>query len=82
MKPIVAAAPAYWASYLINGDASGLEPEEKKAADAWIERQGMGCPYSIEGEDFFAWRHDAMPEIGGKGATVCEYAFLVPNDAF
>lgn len=33
---------AYWASYLVNGDASGLEPEEKALADAWLERLGEG----------------------------------------
>ena len=27
--------PAHWASYLVNGDASGLEPHEIEAADRW-----------------------------------------------
>ncbi len=30
--------PSHWASYLVNGDDSGLEPEEKAAADAWQEK--------------------------------------------
>jgi hypothetical protein len=29
-------APACWASYLINGDASGLTDEEHIAADDWL----------------------------------------------
>jgi len=27
--------PAHWASYLINGDASGLEDSEQEQVDAW-----------------------------------------------
>lgn len=34
-------APAAWASYLVNGDASGLSAEEKAQADAWLEREGV-----------------------------------------
>lgn len=26
---------AHWASYLVNGDASGIEPREIELADAW-----------------------------------------------
>jgi hypothetical protein len=29
-------APSAWASYFINGDDSGLEPEEKTQADKWL----------------------------------------------
>ena len=28
--------PVYWASYLVNGDARGLEAEEKALADKWL----------------------------------------------
>lgn len=31
-------APAYWAPYLINGDASGMEDAEIAACDAWQEK--------------------------------------------
>lgn len=34
-------APAAWASYLINGDSSGLEAEEVAQVDAWAE--GLGA---------------------------------------
>ena len=30
---------ACWASYLINGDASGLSDDERQLADAWCERE-------------------------------------------
>ena len=29
-------APAYWASYLVNEDASGLDDDERRAADRWL----------------------------------------------
>ena len=35
----VAIGAACWASYLINGDASGLSEEERALADAWCERE-------------------------------------------
>jgi hypothetical protein len=34
-------APAYWASYLINGDDSGLEPGEKERADQYLKKEGI-----------------------------------------
>ncbi len=79
MKQVTATAPEYWASYLINGDASGLEPSEKAQADAWIERQGMGMPVSCSEESFLSNWHDAMLELGSKGENVLEYVFLT-ND--
>lgn len=30
--------PEYALSYLVNGDDSGLEPEEKKIIDTWVEK--------------------------------------------
>jgi len=71
--------PAYWASYLVNGDDSGLEPEEKAAADAW---QAKIAPYYVvdvarhedgEGEDpRFTWSYDLH---GGtaSGGDVIDY---------
>jgi hypothetical protein len=33
--------PAYWASYFVNGDASGLTPDERRMADQWLTREGV-----------------------------------------
>jgi hypothetical protein len=48
-------APAYWACYLINGDASGMEDDEIAECDRWCESLGewsiVGCP-SEESEHF------------------------------
>jgi len=35
----IATGAACWASYLVNGDASGLSNEERSLADAWCERE-------------------------------------------
>lgn len=45
-------APSYWAPYLINGDDSGLTEDEKKQADAFVDRVGRGTPVSCEA---FGW---------------------------
>ena len=63
-KPVNAhqfTAPAYWASYLINGDDSGIDYEAKKQADAFIKRIGMGSPVSCE-EAGIIRHHDAFWE--------------------
>jgi hypothetical protein len=69
--------PAAYASYFINGDASGLSDEERAQADAWaaFECGSAGnivdCsePYYSNGR--YAWRF--TPYNGGE---VCDYAIL------
>lgn len=36
METTTATAPAYWAPYLINGDASGMTNTEVHWADTWV----------------------------------------------
>jgi hypothetical protein len=60
--------PMYWACYLINGDASGLEDGEQSTIDAWIETENS--PWFVDvGESFFAWGNDAT----NMGGDVCQY---------
>lgn len=75
LVPFEAVAPSHWASYLINGDASGIEPEDVRQADAWIAREGLGLPVSCEDAGFH-WRHDAYAECP-LGADCQTYVFLV-----
>ena len=58
MNVIKLTAPAYWACYLINGDASGMEESEIAECDAWLESVGLGGPVGCEEEGFKHW-HDA-----------------------
>lgn len=50
--PVSYTAPSSWASYLINGDDSGLDPHEKATADEWIDSVGLGMPVSCEDAGF------------------------------
>ena len=58
MNTVTLTAPSEWASYLINGDASGLNDAEIAACDAWIDDIGVGAPVGCEDAGFINW-HDA-----------------------
>jgi len=74
---IKATAPSSWASYLINGDASGIDDTERNACDAWIAREGMGMPVDCEDAGFIRI-HDA--DLEAPFAADCQtYTFLVPK---
>jgi hypothetical protein len=51
-------APSAWASYLINGDASGLEDDEQRACDAWLASEKLGAPVDCF-DAGFCHSHDA-----------------------
>ena len=74
-----ATAPSAWASYLINGDASGLDDNEKRQADEWIDSLGWGGPVCCEDAGFIAW-HDAR-NVCALASDCQEYQFLVKESA-
>lgn len=50
-------APSFLASYLVNGDASGLEDSEQAACDAWLATlPGQWC-VNAEEIGFQSWHH-------------------------
>ena len=66
--------PAYWASYLINGDASGYSDEEIAEIDDF--RAGKGrCEGCSDETEEFSWRNDAN-KLGGM---VTEFYFQESN---
>ena len=65
---IIYTLPAYWASYLINGDASGLDDDEIEAVDWFLRREDSPLIVDV-GEPYFSHRNDAT-RLGGD---VCEY---------
>jgi len=73
-ETIEAIAPSYWASYLINGDASGMHTADEKAADAWIARYGCGSPVDCR-DAGFRRMHDAWHECP-LGTDCQTYVFL------
>ena len=65
--------PACWASYLINGDCSGLDPIEVRACDRWLRRLGTWYVVDVaDDEPRFSWSYDLH---GGtaRGGDVVDY---------
>lgn len=65
--------PAYWASYLINGDHSGLEDSEIQEADSFmasLEADGWYCVDASQDSDF-SYSNDATD----TGGDVAEFTF-------
>ena len=58
--------PAPWASYLINGDASGLETGEQERIDAFLKSEGLSAPVDCESEASFCHTCDAPGELAGN----------------
>jgi len=71
MKFVTYTLPIYWASYLINGDCSGMEEEEIQEVDAFLERNGLGFCVDMDNEQEFARSNDCN-NIGGP---VADFAF-------
>lgn len=65
--------PVYWASYLINGDASGNTDEEIAEIDAFCYANGLGWASDCTNQNEFAHTNDAN-NIGG---AVADFHFLV-----
>jgi len=61
--------PADWASYLVNGDASGLSDAEQKEVDAFCD--GLGFCIDCSNENEFSWRNDA----NNLGGPVADFTF-------
>jgi len=73
-KPsIIYTLPAHWASYLINGDASGISLVEKLECDAFLKSHGLPMPVSCSDEEWFSWRNDANT----LGGSVMDFTFLL-----
>lgn len=67
------AGAAYWASYLINGDASGLTDEEQAAADNWLEKIAPWYPVSAEGEAYFSNSYGLHTYTSTQGGDLLDY---------
>ena len=64
----------YWASYFINGDASGLTASEKAAADRWLEVHEPWYPVSdVEDSERFTWSYNLYTFLPYPGGSVIDY---------
>lgn len=68
-------APSHWAPLLINGDDSGMEPQEVKNARAWISSLKMGDPVDAADDSEFMSQYDAKRFNGNLAADCCTYTF-------
>ena len=79
IKTIDYTLPAFWASYLINGDSSGLEDKEAAQIDAFLTGEGLRDPLGCsEDNGNFCTFHDARP----YGVLACDcltYTFEVQS---
>ena len=66
--------PAYWTSYLINGDASGISDMDRAAADHFLVEHDLPGPVSCSDESWFAKSNDSDMRLAGD---VLEYTFLM-----
>lgn len=73
-------APAYWASYFINGDASSLDDEEQAQADTWLKRENVEVidirRYASGDavDPHFTWHMQIhAPEVDYSGGDAIEY---------
>jgi len=73
--------PAYWASYLINGDGSGLHKADRVAADKFVENEsrelgGEDQAYRLDfagcSDPFFSRCNDAAADWQSAG-DVCTF---------
>jgi len=65
---------SHWASYLVNGDASGLEPGEQENIDAFVSNEGLSkwtCADVSEAHWF------GRPDCGGLRGDVARFTFVL-----
>ncbi len=73
----IATGVSAWASYLINGDASGLSDEERNLADAWCERELGPNDCIVDcGEPYFTWSYRLHTGCPYQGGDVVDYRVL------
>lgn len=79
---------ACWASYFVNGDDSGLSPDEKRMADAWLAKELYLEGERIidvrrnddgEGEEpWFSWHFDLYTGYDCRGGELITYVAMRP----
>lgn len=73
IKSDIVTGPAYWASYLVNNDSSGLSEDEKKSADKWREKLKPWVVVSTDGDEYYSNRYDLHSGTDVRGGDVIDY---------
>jgi len=79
-EPETYTAPSAWISYLMNDDSSGLDDDDIKAADEFIEWVGAGMPVNAEDAGFIK-HHDAY-QFCPYAADCQKYTFLTDREHY
>lgn len=66
--------PAYWAPALINGDETGMEEDDIKDLEDWLERVNPGPCVGCGPDSWYSWENDSGNRLGGD---VMEFYFLI-----
>lgn len=74
MKTIEYTLPAPWASYLINGDASGLTGSEEFQIDGFLAKHNLPAPVGCSENTWFARSNDSGNDLAGDVMT---FTFLI-----
>ena len=65
--------PSHLACYLVNGDSSGIAPEEREACDKFLASKGLSAGACAScGDEYFARGND----LSSLAGNVCEFLFL------
>ena len=75
METVTYILPSFYASYLINADASGYTDEEIDLIDSFVDRKKLGHCLNADVENtYFTHGHHLNRN---QGADVCEFTFRV-----
>lgn len=65
--------PIYWASYLVNGDASGLEDGEENQVQETLEYLELDKWICVDVKDDIHFEYPFLPDL--LGGDYCTYVF-------
>ena len=65
--------PIYWASYLVNGDASWLEDGEEKQIQETLEYLNIDKWICLDVKDDISFEYPFLPDL--LGGDYCTYVF-------
>lgn len=85
-RVLIAPASAYWASYLVNGDASGLESREIALADKWQAEHAPAYVVDVARDDTgeaiekrFSWQYGLITgDAESGGGELLDYVLHAP----
>jgi hypothetical protein len=72
--------PSYWASYIVNGDGSGMREDELAKCDAWLEYHNARGWRVVSCEDDSDFSDCYIFGLGRFAGDVCTYILHGSNE--